>query len=70
MVERDPKSLYYLLLATLENTDSKSNFEGSCPMMRECNMLHLSEDGAVPVEDAEDNAYPIPRTLGEQDEYD
>jgi hypothetical protein len=33
-------------------------------------MLHLSEDGVAPAEDAEDNAYPIPRTLGEQAEYD
>jgi hypothetical protein len=33
-------------------------------------MLHLSEDGTAPAEDAEDDAYPIPRTPGEQAEYD
>jgi hypothetical protein len=33
-------------------------------------MLHLSEDGVATAEDAEDDAYPIPRTLGEQAEYD
>ena len=60
MMERDSESLNDLLLATLENTDSKSDFEGSCHSPRECNMLHLSEDGAAPAEDVEDNAYPIP----------
>jgi hypothetical protein len=46
------------------NTDSESNFEGSYRSLRECNMLPLSKDGVVPGEDAEDDAYPIPRTLG------
>ena len=45
MMERDLESIYDLLLATLENRDSKSNSEGSCHPLRECNMLHLSEDG-------------------------
>ena len=62
MMERDLKSLYDLLLATPKNTDSKSNSEGSCHSPRECNMLHLSEDGAAPMEDAGDDAYPIPCT--------
>jgi hypothetical protein len=62
MMERDPESLYDLLLATPKNTDSESDFEGSCHSPRECNMLHLSKDGAAPAEDAEDDAYPIPHT--------
>ena len=61
MMERDLESLYDLLLATPENTDPKSNSEGSCPPLRECNMLHRSEDRATPTEDAEDDAYLIPR---------
>ena len=65
MMEQDPESLYDLLLVTVENMDSKSNSEGSCHPLRECNMVHLSEDGAAPMEDVEDDAYPIPRTLGE-----
>jgi hypothetical protein len=32
-------------------------------------MLHLSEDGTAPTEDAEDDAYPIPCTPREQAEY-
>jgi hypothetical protein len=62
MMERDPKYVYDLLLATLENMDSKSDSEGSCHPLRECNMLHLSEDGAALAEDADNDAYPIPRT--------
>ena len=64
MMERDSESLYDLLLATPENMDYESNSEGSCHSPRECNMLHLSEDGAAPAEDIEDNAYPIPCTSG------
>ena len=52
MMERDPESLYDLLWATPENTDSESDSEGSCHSPRECNMLHLSEDGATLAEDA------------------
>jgi hypothetical protein len=70
MMERDLESLYDLLLATPENTDSESDFEESCPPLRECNMLHLSKNRAAPVEDAEDDAYRIPRTPREQAEYD
>ena len=70
MMERDLESLYDLLMATPKNMDSKSNSEGSCPLMRECNMLHLSEDGAAMMEDAEDDAYPIPRTPRESAKYD
>ena len=33
-------------------------------------MLHLSEDGAAPVEDTKDDADLIPRTPREQAEYD
>jgi hypothetical protein len=62
MMERDLESLYDLLLATPENTDSESDSEGSYHPLRECNMLHLSEDGVAPAEDAEDDAYPIPCT--------
>jgi hypothetical protein len=69
MMEQDPKSLYDLLLATPENTDSESDSKGSCHSLRECNMLHLSEDGTTLAEDTEDNAYLIPRTPGEQAEY-
>jgi hypothetical protein len=70
MMEREPESLYDLLLATPENMNSEFDSEGSCPLPRECNMLHLSEDGVAPVEDMEDDAYLIPHTLGEQAEYD
>jgi hypothetical protein len=70
MMEQGPESIYDLLLATPENTDFESNFEGSCHPIRECNMLHLLEDGAAPVEDVEDDVYPIPRTPREQAEYD
>jgi hypothetical protein len=69
MMEQDPESLYDLLLATPENTNSKSDSEESCPPLRECNMLHLSEDGAALAEDTEDNAYQIPHTPREQVEY-
>ena len=62
MMERDLESLYDLLLATPEDMDSESDSEGSCPPPRECNMLHLLEDGAEPVEDMKDDAYLIPRT--------
>ena len=65
MMERDPEFAFDLLLATPKNTDSESNSKGSCHSPRECNMLHLSKDGATPVEDAEDDAYTIPRTPGE-----
>jgi hypothetical protein len=64
MMEWDLESIYDLLLVTTENTD-KSDSEGSCHPLRECNMLHLSEDGAALVEDAEDDAYLIPCTPGE-----
>ena len=70
MMERDLEYIYDRLLATPENTDSESDSEGSYHPLRECNMLHLSEDGVAPVEDAEDDAYPIPRTPREQAEYD
>ena len=70
MMERDPESFYDLLLVTPENTNSESDSEGSCHPLRECNMLHLSEDGVAAAGGAEDDAYPIPRTLGEQAEYD
>jgi hypothetical protein len=65
MMERDPKSIYDLLLATPENTNSESDSDGSCHLLREYNMLHLSEDGATSAEDIEDDTYLIPRTLGE-----
>jgi hypothetical protein len=35
MMERDPESIYDLLLTTPRNTDSKSDFEGSCHLLRE-----------------------------------
>jgi hypothetical protein len=62
-MERDLESLYDLLLAIPTNMYSKSDSEGSCPPLRECNMLHLLADGVVPAKDAEDDAYPIRRTL-------
>ena len=62
MMERDLESLYDLLLATPENMNSESDSEGSCHSPRECNMLHLSEDGAAPAEDVEDDAYPTALT--------
>jgi hypothetical protein len=56
MMEPDIESLYDLLLATLESMDTESDFEGSCPPLRECNMLHPSKDRVGPVED---DTYPI-----------
>jgi hypothetical protein len=65
MMERDPESIYDLLLVTPENTDSEFDSEGSYHPLRECNSLHLSEDGVALVEDAEDDTYLIPCTPGE-----
>jgi hypothetical protein len=62
MMERDLESIYDLLLATPKNTNFESDSKGSYHPLRECNMLHLSEDGAVPAESAADDTYPIPRT--------
>ena len=59
MMERDPESIYDLLQVTLENTDYESDSGGSCYPLRECNMLHLSEDGVAPAEDPKDDSYPI-----------
>ena len=50
MMEQDPESIYDLLLATPENMDFESDSEGSYHPLRECNMLHLSEDGPAPAE--------------------
>jgi hypothetical protein len=69
MMERDPESLYDLLLATPKNMDSRSDYEGSYPPPRECNMLCLSKDGVAPAEGVEDDTYLIPCTSGEQAEY-
>ena len=68
-MERDLESIYDLLLTTPKNTDFKFDYEGSCHPLRECNMLHISEDGAAPTEEAEDNAYSIPCAPREQAEY-
>ena len=62
MMERHPESVYDILSMTLGNTDSESDSKGSCHPLRECNMLHLSEDGAVLAGGTEDDAYPIPCT--------
>jgi hypothetical protein len=51
MMERDLEYIYDLLLATPENMDSEFDSKGSCHPLRECNMLHLSEDGVASVED-------------------
>ena len=64
MMERDIGSVYDLLPLTPDDPDSK----GSYHLVRQCNMLHLSKDGAVAVGGKEDDAYPIPRTPGEQAE--
>ena len=69
MMEQDPESIYDLLPMTPGNIESESDSEGSCHSMRECNMLHLLEDGAATLRVIEDDAYPIPRTPGEQAEY-
>ena len=70
MMERDLESVYDLLLMTPRDMDSKSDSEGSYHPVRECNMLHLLECGAVAARGIENNAYPIPCTPGEQAEYD
>ena len=66
MMEQDPESIYDILLVAPENTDSESDSEGSYHLLRECNMLHLSEDGVVAIGSAKDDAYPIPHTPREQ----
>ena len=68
MMEQHPEYVYDLLPSTPGKMDSKCDSEGSCHLVRECNMLHLSKDGAVAVGGKEDDAYPIPRTPGEQAE--
>jgi hypothetical protein len=70
MMERDSESIFDLLLATPENMDFESDSKGSCHPLRECNVLHLLEDGAVLAEGAEDDTYPIPCTPREQAKYD
>ena len=65
MVERDPESIYDLLPSTPRETNSESYSEGSFHPVRECNMLHLSESGAVAVGGGEDDAYLIPCTPGD-----
>ena len=70
MMEWDLESMYDLQSMTLGNTDSESNFKGSYHPLRECNMLHLSEDGVVVAGGTEDDTYLIPRTPEEQAEYD
>jgi hypothetical protein len=62
MMEQDLESIYDLLLVTLENRHFESDSKESCHPLRECNMLHLSEDGVALMEDAEDDAYLIPCT--------
>ena len=62
MMEWDLESVYDLLPMTPENTDSESISEGSSHLLRECNMLHLSEDGVVVAGGTEDDTYLIPRT--------
>jgi hypothetical protein len=47
MMERDLESLYDLLLSTPESMDFEFDSEGSCPLLRECNMLHPLKDGAA-----------------------
>ena len=70
MMERDPESIYDLLSMTLWNMDSEYDSEGSYHSLRECNMVHLSEDGAAVIGGMEDDAYLIPCTPGELAEHD
>ena len=62
MMEQDPKSVYDLLPMTPRNMDSESGSKGSFHSLIECNMLHLSEDGAAVAGGIEDDTYPIPRS--------
>ena len=70
VVEQDPESVCDLLPSTLDDTDSESESKGSYHLVRECNMLHLSENGATVGGGEEDDTYPIPRTPREQAEYE
>jgi hypothetical protein len=70
MEEWDPESIYDLLPSTLGDTDSESGSKGSCHPVRECNMLHLSRNGAAAAPGEEDDGYPIPRTPREQPAYE
>jgi hypothetical protein len=70
MMKQDPEFIYDLVLSTLGETNSKSDSEGSCHPVRECNMLHLSENGVAVAGGKEDDAYPIPCTPMEQVKYE
>ena len=70
MMEQDPESIYDLLPMTPRNINFKTDCEGTYHPLRKCNMLHLSEDGAVAIGGTEDDAYPIPCTHRKQAEYD
>ena len=62
MMEHDPEFMYDLLPSTSGDTDSESGSEGSCHLVWERNMLHLSKNGATAAGGEEDDTYPIPRT--------
>jgi hypothetical protein len=68
--EWDLEFIYNLLPSTPGDTDSESSSEGSCHLVWECNMLHLSRNGVAAAVGEEDDGYPIPRTPGEQAAYD
>jgi hypothetical protein len=70
MEEWDPEYIYDLLPSTPGDTDSESSSVGSCHPVRECNMLHLSRNGAAAAPGEEDDGYSIPRTPGEQAAYE
>jgi hypothetical protein len=70
MTEQDLESIYNLLSMTPRNMNPEFDSKGSYHLLRECNMLHLSKDGAAMAGATEDNAYLIPCTPGEQAKYD
>ena len=70
MMEQHPEYVYDLLPSTPGEMDSECDSEGSCHLVRECNMLHLSDNGATAAGGGEDDAYSIPRTPGEQAKYE
>jgi len=69
-MEQDSESIYDLPPSTSGKTNPKFDSKGSYHPVRECNMLHLSDNGVAAAEGGEDDAYLIPCTLGEQEEYE
>ena len=70
MMERDPKSIYDLQPMILDDIGFESRFEGSCHLMRECNMLYLLDNRTTAAGGEEDDAFLISFMPEERAEYE